>query len=338
MKAYEIQEFGIDDLALVERPTPEPGRGEVLVRFHAASLNYRDVMVVSGTYNPRMKLPAVPFSDGAGEVAAVGDGVTKWKTGDRVMPIFAQRWFDGDSSEEKRRTSLGAGLPWDGVLREFGTFSEESIVGIPEHLSYEEAATLPCAALTAWHAVEFSAEVTPGESVLTLGTGGVSIFAAQFAKLSGARVISTSGSNEKILKLNDLGFTETINYREREDWDKAVLEIVGKPGVDHVVEVGGAGTLAKSINAVRIGGHVAMIGALTGAAAFNPTTVFMKAIRLQGIFTGPQSMFEKMNKAITVNRMHPVIDRVFEFDEARAALKYMESGSHFGKIVVRVAA
>jgi NADPH:quinone reductase-like Zn-dependent oxidoreductase len=337
MKAYEIQEFGIDKLSLADRPMPEPGRGEVLVKFHAASLNYRDVMVVSGTYNPKMKLPAVPFSDGAGEITGVGDGVTKWKVGDRVMPIVAQSWFDGDSSEEKRRTSLGAGLPWDGVLREYGAFSQESVVRIPEHLSYEEAATLPCAALTAWNAVEFSGKVKPGESVLTLGTGGVSIFAAQFAKLSGARVISTSGSNEKIKKLHDLGITETVNYREREDWDKAVIEITGKPGVDHVVEVGGAGTLAKSISAVRIGGHVALIGALTGAAGFSPTTVFMKAIRLQGIYTGSRSLFEEMNKAITVNKVRPVIDRVFEFDEAREALKYMESGAHFGKIVVRVA-
>lgn len=335
MKAYEIREFGIDKLSIVERATPEPAVGEVLVKFRAASVNYRDVMVVSGTYNPKMKLPAVPFSDGAGEVAAVGEGVTRWNVGDRVMPIFAQRWFDGDSSEEKRRTSLGAGAPWDGVLREFGTFNEESVVRVPEHLSFDEAATLPCAALTAWNAVEFSGKVKPGESVLTLGTGGVSIFAAQFAKMSGARLISTSGSNEKIAKLNELGITETVNYRKREDWDKAVLEIVGKPGVDHVVEVGGAGTLAKSINAVRIGGHVALIGALTGAAGFNPTTVFMKAIRLQGIYTGPRSMFEEMNKAITVNRMRPVIDRVFEFDEAREAIEYMQSGSHFGKIVVK---
>ena len=336
MKAYEVREFGIDNLALVDRPQPEPAAGEVLVKFHAASLNFRDLMVVSGTYNPKMKLPAVPFSDGAGEIAAVGEGVTKWKPGDRVMPIFAQRWFDGDSSEEKRRTSLGAGAPWDGVLREYGTFGEESVVQIPEHLSYEEAATLPCAALTAWHALAFSGKLKAGESVLTLGTGGVSIFAAQFAKLFGARVISTSGSGEKIEKLRDLGITETVNYKQREDWDAAVIEIIGKPGVDHVVEVGGAGTLAKSINAVRIGGHVALIGALTGAAGFNPTTVFMKAIRLQGIFTGPKSMFEDMNKAISVNRLKPAIDRVFDFSEARESLKHMDGASHFGKIVVRI--
>jgi NADPH:quinone reductase-like Zn-dependent oxidoreductase len=336
MKAYEVRKFGVDKLELVEKPIPEPRHGEVLVRFHAASLNYRDFMVVTGTYNPKMKLPAVPFSDGAGEVAAVGEGVTRWKPGDRVMPIFAQRWFDGDSSEEKRRTSLGAGAHWDGVLREYGTFSEESVVAVPDHLSFEEASTLPCAALTAWNALAVSGKVKPGDSVLTLGTGGVSIFAAQFAKLFGARVISTSGSNEKIERLKDLGVHDTVNYREREDWDKSVLEIVGSPGVDHVVEVGGAGTLGRSINAVRIGGHVAMIGALTGAAGFNPTTVFMKSIRLQGIFTGSRSMFEDMVRAIQVNRVRPVIDKVFEFDEAREALRHMESATHFGKIVVSI--
>ena len=336
MKAYEVREFGIDQLTLADRTTPEAGPGEVLVRFRAASLNYRDYMVVSGTYNPKMKLPAVPFSDGAGEVAAVGDGVTRWKPGDRVMPIFAQRWFNGDPSEEIRRTSLGAGAHWDGVLREYGTFSEESVVAVPEHLSFEEASTLPCAAITAWNALAVSGKVKPGESVLTLGTGGVSVFAAQFARMLGARVIATSGSAEKIEKLRDLGISETVNYRENEDWDKAVLEAVGSPGVDHVVEVGGAGTLAKSINAVRIGGHVAMIGALTGAAGFNPVTVFMKSIRLQGIYTGSRAMFEDMNKAISVNRLKPVIDKVFEFDEAREALHHMGSASHFGKIVIRI--
>lgn len=335
MKAFEIHEFGIDRLKLVDQPEPVAGDLDVVVKFHAASLNYRDLMVVSGTYNPKMRLPAVPLSDGAGEVVAVGSGVTKWTVGDRVMPIFAQRWFDGDSSEEKRKTSLGAGAQWQGVLREFGAFHEEGLVAIPSHLSYEEAATLPCAAVTAWNALVRSGNLKAGESVLTLGTGGVSLFAAQFAKLFGARVISTSGSNEKIEKLTSLGITETVNYREREDWDTAVSEIIGKPGVDHVVEVGGAGTLAKSINAVRIGGHVALIGALTGAAGFNPTTVFMKAIRLQGIFTGSRALFEQMNNAILINKLNPVIDRTFAFDEAREALAYMQSGSHFGKIVIK---
>lgn len=335
MKAFEIREFGIDNLSPVDRPAPETGASEVLVRFHAASLNYRDVMVVSGTYNPRMKLPAIPLSDGAGEVAGVGAAVTSWKVGDRVMPIFAQGWLDGDASEAKRRTSLGAGAQWDGVLCEYGVFDEQGLVEIPEQLSYEEAATLPCAALTAWNALVVSGRIRAGETVLTLGTGGVSIFAVQFAKMSGARVIATSSSDAKIERLRELGADETINYKTHEDWDAAVLELTGKRGVDHVVEVGGGGTLAKSLAAVRIGGHVAMIGALTGAGGFSPVSVFMKAVRLQGIFVGSRAMFEDMAKAIAVNRLRPVVDRVFKFDEAPEALKHMESGSHFGKIVVR---
>ena len=336
MKAYEIEQFGIDELRMVDRDEPSPDPGEVLVRLHAASLNYRDLMVVTGSYNPRMKVPAIPLSDGAGEIVALGEGVTKWKVGDGIMPIFAQRWFDGDPSDEKRKTSLGAGAQWDGVLREFGAFGEDSIVRIPEHLSYEEAATLPCSALTAWNALFESGNLKPGKTVLTLGTGGVSIFAVQFTKMAGARVFATSGSKEKIEKLSEFRVDGTVNYKDVEDWDKAAIEFTGKIGVDHVVEVGGAGTLPRSINATRIGGHVAMIGALTGAAGFNPVTVFMKSIRLQGIFTGSRRMFEDMNRAIEANKLKPVIDRVFEFDEAGEALRHMESGSHFGKIVIKI--
>ena len=336
MKAYEVQQFGIENLVLVERETPEPGRTEVLVKFRAASLNYRDLMVATGTYNPRMKMPAVPLSDGAGEITAIGGGVTKWKVGDRVMPIFAQRWIDGDTSEEKRRTSLGAGAQWDGVLRESGAFDQEGLVKIPEHLSYEEAATLPCAAVTAWHALAVSGRLKPGDTVLTLGTGGVSIFALQFAQLFGARVISTTGNEEKVAKLKELGADEVINYKTREDWDAGVLELTGKKGVDHVVEVGGSGTLGRSLAAVRLGGHVAMIGALTGPGDFNPTTIFMKAVRLQGVFVGSRTMFEDMVEAIDVAKLKPVVDRVFEFDEAREAMQYMQSGAHFGKVVIRI--
>jgi NADPH:quinone reductase-like Zn-dependent oxidoreductase len=336
MKAFQINEFGIENLSPVDLDEPTAGVGEVLVRIRAVSLNYRDVMVVSGTYNPRMKLPAIPLSDAAGEIVAVGEGVTKWKTGDRVMPIFAQRWFDGDSSEEKRRTSLGAGAQWQGVLREYAVFSEESLVAIPEHLSFEEGATLPCAALTAWNALHVSGKVKSGDSVLTLGTGGVSVFAVQIAKMAGARVIATSSSEEKLEKLRAIGADETINYRTREDWDKVVLELTDKRGVDHVIEVGGAGTLPRSINAVRIAGHVALIGALTGAATFDPVSVFMKAIKLQGIFVGSRTMLENMNRAVSANKLEPVIDKVFDLDEVRDALAYMQSGSHFGKIVVRV--
>lgn len=321
---------------MVEREKPEPGPNEVLVNIRAVSLNYRDQMVVTGLYNPRMKLPAIPFSDGAGEVVAVGDKVTKWKVGDRVMPMFVQMWFDGDATEDKRRTSLGAGARWDGVLREFAAFSEESVVRIPDHLSYEEAATLPCAALTAWNALSVSGHLQAGESVLTLGAGGVSIFALQFAKVFGAKVIAISSSDEKLARLKVLGADDVVNYRSHDDWDKMVLALTGKHGVDHVVEVGGAGTLDKSLSTVRVGGHIALIGALAGAGSFNSIPVFMKSIRIQGIFVGSRQMFEDMNRAITLNKVAPVIDSVFEFDEVVPALRHMESGAHFGKIVVRV--
>jgi NADPH:quinone reductase-like Zn-dependent oxidoreductase len=336
MKAYEVQQFGVENLALVERDEPQVKASQVLVRLRSASLNYRDLMVVAGTYNPRMKVPAIPVSDGAGEVVSVGEAVTKWKVGDRVMPIFAQQWIDGDTTEEKRRTSLGAGAQWDGVLCEFAAFDETGLVRIPDHLSFEEAACLPCAGVTAWHALALSGRLKAGETVLTLGTGGVSIFALQFAKLFGARVISTTGSEEKVERLRQLGADDVINYRSREDWDTAVMELTGKRGVDHVVEVGGSGTLAKSIASVRFGGHVAMIGALTASGDFNPISVFMKVIRLQGIFVGSKTMFEDMNRAVEVAKLKPVVDRVFDFGEAREAMEYMQTGAHFGKVVISI--
>ena len=336
MKAYEVQEFGIDRLALVEQDPPEPGPREVVVKFHAASVNYRDLMVISGTYNPRMKLPAIPFSDGAGEITAVGGEVSKWKIGDRVMPIFVQEWIDGGPSEEKRRTALGAGPQWQGVLREYGAFGEQGLVRIPQHLSYEEASTLPCAAMTAWQALVVSGGLKAGDTVLTLGTGGVSVFALQIAKIFGAQVISTSSSDAKLERMKALGADETINYKTREDWDAAVLDLTNKRGVDHVVEVGGGGTLTRSISSVRVGGHIALIGALEVAGNFSYVPIFMKQIRLHGIFTGSRAMFEDMNRAIASAKLKSVIDHVFPFDEVRAALKHMESASHFGKIVVRI--
>ena len=257
----------------------------MLIKLHAVSLNYRDVMVVSGTYNPRMKLPAVPFSDAAGEIVEVGEGVTKWKVGDRVSPIVISGWIDGEPTAEKAKTAIGAG-GLDGVLREYGAFNEEAVVRVADHLSFDEASTLPCAAVTAWNALVVSGRIKAGDTVLTLGTGGVSIFALQIAKHFGAKVISTSSSNEKLEKATALGADHVINYREREDWDKVVLELTDGRGVDHVVEVGGTGTLAKSVKAVRVGGHIALIGALNMSGEFNPITVFMKGIRVQGIFVG----------------------------------------------------
>jgi NADPH:quinone reductase-like Zn-dependent oxidoreductase len=335
MKAYEIQEFGIEKLAIIERDEPQPNETEIKVKFHAASLNYRDLMMVKGWYNPKLNMPLVPLSDGAGEVVEVGEKVTKFKVGDRVMPIFMQGWYDGGISVEKARTALGGDL--DGVLCEFGTFDEESLVCIPDHLSFEEAATLPCAALTAFNALFESGGLKPDDTILLQGTGGVSIFALQFASVLGNRIIITSSSDEKLQKAKELGATDLINYKTTEDWDKAVLALTENRGVDHIVEVGGAGTMSKSLNAVRMGGHIAVIGVLSGQGEINPITILMKSVRLQGIFVGSRQMFEAMNLMLCQHDyIKPVIDKTFAFDEAKEALKYMESGSHFGKIVVKI--
>lgn len=335
MKAFEIQEFGIDRLALVEKEKPAPQENEVLVKFHAASLNYRDLMMVKGWYNPKLKTPLVPLSDGAGEVVEVGAGVVKWQVGDRVMPIFMQGWLDGGISFEKAKTALGGDR--DGVLRQFGAFDENTLVKIPDHLSFEEAATLPCAALTAFNALFESGGLKPDDTILLQGTGGVSIFALQFASVLGCRVIITSSSDEKLQKAKELRATDLINYQTTADWDREVLALTDKRGVDHIVEVGGAGTLQRSLNAVRMGGHIAVIGVLSGQGTIDPVTILMKAVRLQGIFVGSRQMFEALNLMLCQHPyLKPVIDRTFAFGEAREALKYMESGAHFGKIVVKI--
>jgi NADPH:quinone reductase-like Zn-dependent oxidoreductase len=334
MKVYELQKFGLENLAQAEREKPGAGAYEVIIKFHAVSLNFRDLMFAKGMYNPHARLPAVPCSDGAGEVVALGDQVTRWKVGDRVCPIFTQGWLDGRRSSQKDRTALGAG-DLDGTLREYGAFHENGLVCIPDGLSFDEAATLPCAAVTAWNALIDTGNLKAGESVLTLGTGGVSIFAVQFAKMHGAQVIATSSSDEKLARVRQLGADETINYKKTPDWDKEIQRLTGGAGVDHVVEVGGAGTIAKSVNSARIEGKVYVIGVLSSGGGFDPVRVLMKGVRLQGILVGSRQMFEEMNRAITTNGLKPVIDRTFNFDEAREALKYMESGSHFGKIVIK---
>ena len=334
MKEYRIDTFGIDALSLVDVDPPALKAGEVLVRLRATSINYRDMMMVEGGYNPRMTLPRVPFSDGAGEVIEVGEGVTKWRPGDRVCPTFFQSWIDGPINYAKSKTNLGGDL--DGCLREFGIFHEDGLVRIPEHLSFEEAATLPCAAVTVWNALMISGGLMSGETVLLQGTGGVSIFALQFAKLVGARVLITSSSDEKLERARSLGADETLNYSKREDWDMWALGLTNKQGVDHVVEVGGAGTLQRSMRAARMGGHIAVIGVVAGKGEYSHTPIFMKALRLIGVFVGSREMFEEMNRAIEESRMRPVIDRTFAFEEARDALKFMKEDSHFGKIVITI--
>lgn len=334
MKTYEIQRFGIDELVQTEREIPTPTANEVLVKLHAASLNYRDLLMVKGLYNPRLKMPLVPFSDGAGEVISIGESVTRFKIGDRVCPIFMQNWVDGEIDSTKSRGALGGDS--DGCLREFGAFDENSLVHIPQHLTFDEAASLPCAAVTAWNALIVSGKLKRDDFVLLQGTGGVSIFALQFAKIHGAKVIITSSSDEKLERAKQLGADFTINYKEREDWDKAVMEITEKRGVDHVVEVGGAGTLQRSLNAAKLGGHIAVIGVLSGKGEFNPTTILMKALKLHGIFVGSREMFEAMNNCISENNLKPIIDKTFDFEAAKDALKTMESASHFGKITVKI--
>jgi NADPH:quinone reductase-like Zn-dependent oxidoreductase len=336
VKAYEVREsFGIDHLVLSEREQPSPGRGQALVRVRAVSLNYRDLLVVKGLYNPKIPLPFTPFSDGAGDVVAVGEGVTRVKTGDRAAGIFMQEWLAGELTEAKTKSALGGGK--QGMLAEYVVLDEDGLIKMPEHLSYEEAATLPCAAVTAWHAL-MEKGLRPGERVLLLGTGGVSIFSLQFAKMAGLEVIITSGSDEKLAKAAKLGADHGINYKTAPDWDSRVRELTAGKGVDLVVEVGGAGTLPQSLRAVRTGGRISLIGVLTGAAGeINPLPAVMKNICVQGIMVGSREMFESMNGAVSFHRIRPVIDRVFPFAEVRDAMRYMESGAHFGKICISLA-
>jgi NADPH:quinone reductase-like Zn-dependent oxidoreductase len=327
-------EMGIDALQMREKEVPRPGHGQVLVRIRAASLNYRDLLMISGNYSRNLPLPLIPFSDGAGEVVEAGEGGSRWRPGDRVAGTFFQDWDGGVISDRASGSALGGAI--DGVLAEYALFRERGLVPLPAHLSFEEGATLPCAALTAWQALQ-SGQLTCGQSVLTLGTGGVSLFALQFARASGARVIATTGSEAKAERLRALGIRDIINYKTDPSWENAVWEATGKRGVDLVVEVGGAGTLGKSLKAVRVGGQISLIGVLAGATGeVNPLPAVMKGVRIQGIYVGSREMFEAMLRAIELHDIHPVIDRIFPFVEAREALHYLQSGAHFGKVVITV--
>jgi NADPH:quinone reductase-like Zn-dependent oxidoreductase len=326
--------FGKENLKIVELPDPRPGPGQALVRVRAASINYRDLAVLRGAYGPNVKPPLIPLSDGAGEVLAVGGGVSRVKPGDRVAGIFMQKWITGEQDEVKANSALGGSI--DGMAAELVCLDAEGLVHFPEHLSYEEAACLPCAGVTAWNALMRSGEVKPGDSVLLQGSGGVSMFALQFAKMAGARVIITSSSDAKLERLKSMGADETVNYKTTPEWDKPARQLTAGVGVDHVVEVGGAGTLPLSSKAVRRGGHIALIGVLTGGGTFDPRLMMVKGVRLQGIYVGSREMFEEMNRAIALSGSRPVIDQVFEFGQLHDALAHMESGAHFGKICLRV--
>ena len=336
MKAFEIQKhFGLDALTLVERPDPVPPPSHVLVRVKAASLNYRDLLTIQGLYNPKQPLPLIPFSDGAGEVVRTGDGVTRVKVGDRVAGSFFQRWLSGGPTKAKLLSALGG--PLDGMLCDHIVLHEEGLVHVPAHLSDEEAACLPCTAVTAWSALVEQGGLRPGETVVVLGTGGVSLSALQFAKLAGARVIVTSSSDAKLERARGLGADEAINYTTTPDWEKKVRELTGGEGADHVLEVGGGSTFAKSVRATRVGGTISLIGVLAGnSAEVSLAPILMQNIRVQGVIVGSRESFEAMNRAIAQHRLRPVIDGVFAFADARAALERMAGQQHFGKIVVKM--
>jgi NADPH:quinone reductase-like Zn-dependent oxidoreductase len=335
MKVFELRAFGLDHLLPAERPEPKPLPGEVVVRLRAVSLNYRDLLMVQGKYNPKLKFPRIPLSDGAGEIAAVGAGVTGWKTGDRVVIPFMPDWREGPPEPAKTATALGGDV--DGLLREFAAIRADALLPIPDPLSFEEAATLPCAAVTAWNGLFVAGNLQPGRTLLILGTGGVSLFGLQFGLMAGATTILTSSSEDKIAQARALGAHHTINYRTEPDWEKKVLELTGDRGVDFTLEVGGAGTLSRTLRATSVGGAVSLIGVLTGAEGdVKLGLILHKAITVHGIYVGSREMFAHMNQAITQHRLQPVIDRVFSFADASEAFRHLESGRHFGKIVIRI--
>jgi NADPH:quinone reductase-like Zn-dependent oxidoreductase len=335
MKQWQLgPQPGWECFESIELPDPAPGAGEVLVRLRAASLNYRDLLVA--TLPERHRPGRVPLSDGAGEVMAVGPGVTRWRVGDRVAGLFFRDWESGRFEARYHQAALGGSV--DGVLRECAIFPEHGLTSMPEGFSFVEAATLPCAALTAWSALFERGRLQSGQSVLLLGTGGVSVWGLQFAAAAGAEVIVTSSSDAKLERARALGAAQGINHRSTPAWDEAVLALTGGKGVDHVLEVGGPGTFGRSLNALASGGHLALIGVLTG---FGPpdTSLFplvSKNADLSGIYVGPAHAFAAMNRFIEAHRLRPVIDRVFPFAEARAAYAHLAAAGHFGKVVIEM--
>jgi NADPH:quinone reductase-like Zn-dependent oxidoreductase len=336
MRAWQFGEGRQGGLQLVSVPDLRPGRYEAVVRTRAVALNYRDLVVARGGYQARVPVGAIPCSDAAGDVIAVGDAVHDVHVGDRVTSTFAPGWVAGAPTREALRTTLGAGqVP--GVLSEQFVLPASALMPIAQRLTFEQAATLPCAGLTAWHALFEAADCGPGTTVLTLGTGGVSLFAVQFAVQAGATVIATSSVPVKIERLKAMGVAHTINYRDVPAWgEPARGRTPGEEGVDLVVEVGGQGTLEQSLRAVRPGGTIALIGTLAGAAPVNLAPLFLRSIRLQGILVGSREMFGRMNALLARSVLAPVIDSVFAFEDVPAAYEHLASGTHFGKVVVRV--
>lgn len=337
MRAWELRGNGVETLALVERERPRPGPGQVVVRVRAASLNYRDLLVAGGTYTRGgpPKRPLVPLSDGAGEVVATGPGVTRLSRGDRVAGAFFQRWVDGPFDPAAGASALGGAL--DGVLAEEVVLEEAGAVRFPDALSFEEAATLPCAAVTAWVGLVALGGLKAGETVLAMGTGGVSVFALQIAKALGARVILTSSHDEKLAHGRALGADETVNYRTTPAWDEEARRLTAGRGVDHILEVGGAATLPRSLRALRDGGHLALVGLLSGARGDAEEAARAgRGLRVDSVYVGSVRHFEALNALVARAQLRPVIDRVFPFEQAREAYGHLRSGGHFGKVVVAV--
>lgn len=335
MRVFQVEDgWSRDNVRLGERPLPVPGRGEVRLAMRASSLNYRDLLVPAKGYGARMKaLPLILLSDGCGVVDAVGDGVTGIKLGDRVCPTFFQSWPAGAPDDDRLARSLGVEL--DGTMAEYMVLAEQGVAPVPAHLDDVEAATLPCAALTAWRAVIVEGKIGPGQSVLVQGTGGVSLFALQFAKLAGAFVIVTSSRDDKLERARALGADATINYHTTPEWGKRARAIAGG-GIDHVVEVGGQGTLEQSLRAVRAGGTLSMIGVLSGGSMdARLGMVVTRHVRLQGITVGSRDDFLAMSRAIARSRLRPVVDRVFDFAELPQAFDHLAAGRHFGKVCIR---
>jgi NADPH:quinone reductase-like Zn-dependent oxidoreductase len=334
MKSYIINSN--NQIELIEKEIPSIGNQQVLLKMYATSLNFRDLLTVEGSYGGKGSTGTIPLSDGVGVIEKIGSEVKKFQIGERVCPTFMPGWIDGTYTKEKARSALGAGEV-QGVLSEYIAIDESALVKVPEYLSNEEAATLPCAAVTAWFSLFVSHQLQPGHIVLLLGTGGVSIFALQLAKTAGATVIITSSNDEKLAQAKKLGADFIINYSKTPDWDEEVLRLTNQNGVDIVVEVGGANTLNKSLNAVKYSGTVSMIGVLTGKES-NVTTgkILSKKIKVEGVYVGSRKMFEDMNLAFQQNQIRPQIDKVFSFLEAPQAFEYLKSGKHFGKVVVSI--
>ena len=329
-----VDDIGLEHLKVIELPDPKPGPGEVLIRMKAASLNYRDLLMVGGAYGRGTPLPLTPLSDGCGVVEAVGEGVARFAVGDRVSSLFFQKWLAGKPTPQTQASALGVPIP--GVGRELAVYHEDGLSKVPAFLSDDQASTLACAGLTAWRALFEDADLEPGDTVVLQGTGGVSIFGLQFAHAAGYRTIVTSSSDEKLERAKALGADHTINYKDTPEWGRAAREITDGRGVDFVMEVGGAGTLTQSLRAVTLMGHVAIIGVLSGAEEpLNIGTMIGTGAKLQGVQVGSRAMFEGMCRAIEQNRIAPVVDKVFPFTEAVAAFEAMRAGEHFGKIVLQ---